>query len=139
MSTIEMAIQIAIDAHKGQVDKAGEPYILHPLRVMMNVSGEAEKIVAVLHDVIEDSAVTLADLERSGFSKEVCAAVGALTKAEQEDYDAYLQRVRQNPIAHRVKLADLTDNMDLQRLPELSPDSYKRMSKYHHAWTYLNS
>ena len=139
MADIERAIKIAVDAHLGQKDKAGAPYILHLLRVMAGVEGESEKIVAILHDIVEDTSITIEDLESEGFSDEICAGVHAMTKIDGEDYDAYLQRVKHNPIAHHVKLADLKDNMNLLRLPELSPELFQKYSKYHQAWQYLTS
>ena len=139
MADIERAIKMAVDAHMGQKDKAGAPYILHPLRVMASVEGEAEKIVAMLHDVVEDTSITIEDLERAGFSTEVCDGVKALTKIDGELYEAYLERVKHNPIANRVKLADIQDNMNLLRLPELTPELFQKYDKYHRAWNYLRS
>lgn len=139
MADIERAIKVAVDAHMGQKDKVGAPYILHPLRVMADVDGEAEKIVAILHDVVEDSPITIKDLETEGFSDEICAGVEAMTKTDGETYEAYLQRVKNNAIALRVKLADLKDNMNLLRLPELTPELFQKYDKYHRAWQYLTS
>lgn len=139
MVDIERAIKIAVDAHLGQKDKAGAPYILHPLRVMADVESETEKIVAILHDVIEDTPIMLEDLHSEGFSEEVCASVAAMTKTDGESYDVYLQRVKTNPIARRVKLADLKDNMNLLRLKELTSELFQKYEKYHQAWQYLTS
>jgi hypothetical protein len=115
MASIERAIQIAARAHEGQVDKQELPYILHPLRVMDGVEGLDAKIVAVLHDVVEDTSVTLDDLEREGFSGAVLAAVRCVTHAEGESYADYVVRCRPDPIARRVKLSDLADNTRLSR------------------------
>ena len=115
MATIEKALQIAARAHEGQVDKQGLPYILHPLRVMDGVEGLDAKIVAVLHDVVEDTPVTFDDLEREGFSGRVLAAVRCVTHAEGETYADYVVRCRADPIARRVKLSDLADNTRLSR------------------------
>ena len=115
MASIEKALQIAARAHEGQVDKQGLPYILHPLRVMDGVEGLDAKIVAVLHDVIEDTPVTLDELEREGFSGVVLAAVWCVTHAEGETYADYVVRCRADPIALRVKLSDLADNTRLSR------------------------
>ena len=115
MATIEKALQIAARAHEGQVDKQGLPYILHPLRVMDGVEGLDAKIVAVLHDVVEDTEVTIDDLEQAGFSEEVVAAVRCVTHAEGETYADYVVRCRADPIARRVKLSDLADNTRLSR------------------------
>lgn len=116
MSTLEKAIQIAAQAHAGQTDKAGEPYILHPIRVMLRVQIENERIAAILHDVVEDSPVTLEDLAREGFSKEVIEAVDSLTKKKGETRIEAAHRAAANPIAKVVKLADNAENMDLSRI-----------------------
>ncbi len=130
MPTLERAIEISAKAHTGQIDKAGQPYILHPLRVMMAVTGTDEKIVAVLHDVVEDTSVTLADLSDEGFAKTVIAAVFAITKTERESRLDAAKRVVLNPIARAVKLADLTDNMDLKRIALPSEKDLARMEEY---------
>lgn len=113
---INKAFEIARHAHAGQVDKGGNPYILHPVRVALNCQTAEEKIVALLHDVVEDTPVTLEELQRQGFSREVIEAVHCLTKEPGEDYDAFIKRVATNPIATRVKIQDLKDNMDTTRL-----------------------
>lgn len=115
MATLEKALEIAARAHAGQKDKEGLAYILHPLRVMHRVSDEAARIVAVLHDVVEDTSVTLDDLRAAGFSDEVMAAVACVTHARHEPYAEYVVRCRNNPIARQVKLADLEDNSLLSR------------------------
>lgn len=130
---LDKAIQIAVTAHRGQVDRGGEPYILHPMRVMIEQKGRTEKICAILHDVIEDTDVTFEDLRREGFSEEVINALNALTKRDGEAYEDYVARVVQNPIAMRVKLMDLTDNMDLSRLNITEPSDLKRFQKYEKA------
>src|SRR3954452_19997742 len=107
MATIEKALQIAAKSHEGQTDKVGQPYLLHPLRVMNSVEGEEARIVAVLHDVIEDTAITEDDLRREGFSEAVIAAVLCLTHRKGEPYAGYVVRCKGNDIARRVKLADL--------------------------------
>ncbi len=112
MSTIERAIEIAACAHAGQIDKAGEPYIFHPLRLMLAVKTREQQMAAVLHDVVEDTNLTLDDLRAEGFSEEVLEAVKALTKVDGEARLEAAQRAAQNPIARAVKLADVTDNMD---------------------------
>src|SRR3954451_4706993 len=115
MATIEKAIQIAALAHDGQVDKEGLPYILHPLRVMAGVEGLEAKIVAVLHDVIEDTPVTADDLRQEGFSEAIIAAVLCVTHRKDEPYADYVVRCKGNEIARRVKLSDLEDNTRLSR------------------------
>jgi hypothetical protein len=110
MSTLESAIRIAVAAHAGQTEKGGAAYITHPLRVMAAVETEEERIVAVLHDVIEDTAVTLDDLRREGFGEDVLAAVACVTHRPGESYADYVVRCKGHPVARRVKLADLADN-----------------------------
>lgn len=141
MSDLERAIEIALDAHAGERDQAGETYIRHPLRVMQAMDTETERIVAVLHDVVEDSPYTLADLEEE-FNREVRDAVDRLTKKEDErtamDSDEYYLNVfiptaAENDIARKVKKADIRDNMDLSRLSEVSDDDLERIKKYHRA------
>ncbi|MGP1463586.1 phosphohydrolase [Tannerella sp.] len=131
MSTIEKAIEIAVAAHKGQKDKSGADYILHPLRVMERGKSEIEKICGVLHDVVEDSEWTFKKLENEGFSNEVIAVLRCVTKeSEKEDYDVFINRIAQNPIAIEVKINDLLDNMDITRLKELNEEDVKRLNKY---------
>ena len=128
---LERAIEIAVEAHKGQVDKGGQPYILHPLRVMMSVDLELEKIVAVLHDVVEDSNWTFEALLAEGFSIEVIEALKSVTKeSPDEDYDSFIQRAIRNPIGRKVKIADIRDNLDVTRIPELGEKDLQRISKY---------
>ena len=110
MASIEKALQIAAGAHEGQKDKDGQPYILHPLRVMNAVEDEPAKVVAVLHDVIEDTSVTAEELRREGFDEAVLAAVECLTYRKGEPYADYVVRCKGDEIARRVKLADLEDN-----------------------------
>lgn len=138
MSTIERAIQIATEAHKGQFDKAGREYIGHPIRVMEMGKTEDEKIVGVLHDVIEDTDWTFERLEAEGFSQEVINALRCVTKtSENENYDEFIDRVKKNPLAASVKINDLTDNMDIRRLPYLSDKDVKRLKKYLKAYKRL--
>jgi GTP diphosphokinase / guanosine-3',5'-bis(diphosphate) 3'-diphosphatase len=130
MATLEQAIAIAAQAHAGQVDKAGQPYILHPLRVMLSVTTEAERMAAVLHDVVEDTAITLEDLRHEGFPEAVIDAIVALTKTPGETRLAAAQRAVVNPIARQVKLADVADNMDLSRIAEPTERDYARLKEY---------
>ena len=130
MSTLERAIEIATEAHKGQYDKAGNDYIGHPLRVMDMGRTEEEKIVGVLHDVVEDTEWTFALLAAEGFSQEVIDALQCVTKlSENENYDDFIERVKKNPLATAVKINDLSDNMDIRRLPYLSDKDVKRLKK----------
>jgi (p)ppGpp synthase/HD superfamily hydrolase len=118
-----------LQAHAGQVDKAGEAYILHPMRVMQQMSSDEERIVAVLHDVVEDSSWTLADLQNEGFSEEVLDALDKLTKREGEEYMAFVKRAKDNPIARAVKIADTRDNMDLSRIGEPIEEDRRRIEE----------
>ena len=139
MSNLDTALAIAIQAHAGQVDKAGQPYILHPLRLMFQMETEEEMITAVLHDVVEDSNVTLDALRQAGFSEEVVTAVAAVSRQDDETYEEFIRRLRPNALAAKVKLADLTDNMDARRLKTITPKDLARIEKYHHAWIALTS
>jgi len=137
---LERAIEIAVEAHKGQIDKGGSPYILHPLRVMMSVDLELEKIVAVLHDVVEDSNWTFEALLAEGFSIEVIEALQSVTKeSPDEDYDLFIQRAIHNPIGRKVKLADLRDNLDVTRITELVEKDLQRINKYKKALKILSA
>ena len=138
MSTQSKAIEIAISAHKGQKDKSGADYILHPLRVMSRGKTETEKICSILHDVIEDSDWTFEALEKEGFSSEVITVLRCLTKeSDEEDYDRFINRIAQNPIAVQVKINDLLDNMDVTRCKQLNERDLKRLNKYLKAYWQL--
>ncbi|MEJ2538587.1 MAG: HD domain-containing protein [Gemmatimonadota bacterium] len=132
MSTLERAISIAAEAHAGQTDKSGAPYILHPLRVMMRVEGDDARIAAVLHDLVEDTHWTFDDLRTEGFDEAVVAALDALTRREGELYMDFCRRAATNELARQVKLADIDDNLDPARvaaLPEQNrslPDRYRK-------------
>jgi (p)ppGpp synthase/HD superfamily hydrolase len=134
MSTLERAIAIAAEAHAGQVDKAGAPYVLHPLRMMLRVSSNEERIVAVLHDVCEDCPGWDFDrLRREGFSERIIAALDSVTKRDGEDYEAFVRRAAADPVGRAVKLADLNDNSDLTRIAEPAPRDFERIEKYRRA------
>ena len=138
MSTLERAIEIATEAHRGQLDKAGCDYIEHPLRVMAAGKSLDEKIVGVLHDVVEDTNWTFEGLAAEGFSAEVIEALRCVTKlSESEPYDKFIARVKRNPLAVAVKLNDLSDNMDIRRLPYLSDKDVKRLKRYLKAYKQL--
>ncbi len=134
---LDRAIEIAERAHRGQNDRYGAPYILHPLRVMQRMDTELQKIVAVLHDVVEDSEWTLDALREVGFSEEVVEAVDRLSKRDKEPYPEYIERVARNGLAVKVKIADLEDNMDVRRIPELTQKDAARLQRYHGAWIRL--
>ena len=131
MSTLERAIEIATEAHRGQFDKAGNDYIGHPLRAMAAGKTTEEKIVGVLHDVVEDTDWTFERLAVEGFSGEIIEALRCVTKlSENEPYDKFIARVKENPLAVAVKLNDLSDNMDIRRLPYILDKDVKRLKKY---------
>lgn len=136
---LEKAIIIATKAHSGQVDKAEESYVLHPLRVMLKLKTEDEKIVGVLHDVIEDTDVTYDDLRKEGFSEIIIEALKRVTKIDGEDYMDFVKRAKENPISSKVKLADLEDNMDINRIANPTEKDFKRIEKYKRAKAFLLS
>jgi (p)ppGpp synthase/HD superfamily hydrolase len=137
---IKHAIQIAVKAHAGQRDKAGQPYILHPLRMMFAVEAEEERIVAVLHDVVEDCAGwTFERLKNHGFSHAVLEAMNSVTKKPDEDYMTFVRRAGANPIGRQVKIADLRDNIDLSRIADPSARDHARIAKYMEALNYLTT
>ena len=138
-SQSEKAYEIAKRAHLGQVDKAGEDYIKHPEKVASFVETDEEKAVAYLHDVIEDTELTLEDLHEYEFSKEVIEAVDIITKKKGEDYRNYLNSVKKNKLARAVKLADLRHNSDLTRLIKVTEKDIERKEKYQKAIDFLNS
>lgn len=130
-NTLEKAILLAKEAHKGQLDKGGAPYIEHPMRVMAAVRATDEKIIAVLHDVIEDTSITAHDLKsRLDLSDDLLHALQLLTRDPHQDYLDYIRCLAQNPLAAAVKAADLEDNMNLSRLPSITPKDLRRMEKY---------
>lgn len=133
------AMHVAINAHGKQLDRNGQPYIGHCFRVMSAGQTIEEKTVGVLHDVLEDTELNITNLSLEGFSEEVIDAVHTLSKLENEDYDHYIRRVIRNDLAIRVKLNDLTDNMDLRRLETISDDDVVRMRKYVHAYNQLTN
>lgn len=135
------AMRVAYDAHHGQLDKGGAPYINHPLHVAESMTTEAETIAALLHDVVEDTDITFDDLLEMGFPVESVDAVRVLTKTDDADYEAYVRNIRENPIARRVKIADIRHNMDLSRIgmtEETMTDSVRtRREKYQKSYDYL--
>lgn len=137
--TLEMAIALAVEKHRGKRDKGGQPYILHPLRVMLAVDTDEERRVAVLHDVVEDTGVTLEDLRALGYPEREVLAIDALTrrKDRERNYEEFIERARQNPLARKVKLADLADNMDVRRLAVVDDAARERLERYRQAWVGL--
>lgn len=131
--TLEKFIVIATEAHAGQVDKGGHPYILHPIRVMLRCTTLEERVVAILHDVLEDTdwaKYGVYALEREGLTKDMSEALLCLTRRPEESYEDFIERIALNPLATRVKLADLADNMDVSRLSSWTPADESRMRKY---------
>lgn len=138
MATLEEAILIAAEAHRGQTDKAGASYILHPLRMMMKMNTEVEMMTAILHDVVEDSDEwTIEKLRERGFSDEVLEAVESVTNREGESYDEFIERAGKSPIARKVKIADLEDNMNVRRIGKIREKDLIRLKKYHKSWNLL--
>ncbi len=129
---LEMAIRLAVDSHAGQFDKAGKPYILHPLRVMNAVNSIDEKIVGVLHDVVEDTDITLVQLTQDyDFPIRIVSAIDVLTKRPSQSYEDYIALVKNDELARIVKQADMRDNSDLFRLHEVEEKHMKMIKKYH--------
>ena len=136
---LERAIALAVEAHAGQADKAGMPYILHPLRMLLRMSTPDEMMAAVLHDVVEDTPVTLDALRAEGFPEPVIAAVDAVTRRGGESYEEFVERAGADPVGRRVKIADLEDNMNLLRLGArgVSEKDMERLNRYLRAWRHL--
>ena len=133
---LETALKVAVEAHYGQRDKGGRPYIFHPLRVAAGCSGKAQ-VAALLHDTVEDTSVTFEQLAGLGIDGEILAAVRLLTHDKSVPYLDYVRKVKENPIAREVKLSDLRGNMDLKRLKSLTDEDIRRIKKYHEAYMIL--
>ena len=138
ISLLQKAIAIAVQAHHRQTRKNGLPFVLHPLRVACALRTETERIVAVLHDVVEDTSWTFDDLRREGFPEHILQALDCVTKREGESYDDFVTRAASNPIARRVKLADLEDNMNVRDLAQVTARDAERLAKYLKAWHRLS-
>lgn len=134
---LDKALQIATEAHKGQKDKAGNDYITHPIHVSEHCKSPKAKIVAMLHDTLEDTSITVEDLREHGFDEEIIDGVLSVTRKANETYADFIIRAAQNPIGKEVKIADLEDNMDIRRLEHLTEHDFKRCNKYLHSWRYL--
>ena len=124
------AVKLCFSAHKNQVDKSGLPYVFHPFHLAEQMEDEDTTIVALLHDVVEDTDVTFADLAEMGFSQNVIGALRVMTHLEGVPYMEYVAQIRKNPIARRVKLADLRHNSDLSRLDQVDEAALARVEKY---------
>lgn len=133
LTKLEQAIKIALEVHSGQVDKAGEMYLLHPLRLMFKFQTEDERVVAVLHDVVEDGEITLENLKLLGFSDSVVNAIDCLSRRKAEKYGNFISRLSINEIARKIKIEDIKDNLDLTRLNHIGEKELKRIEKYHHS------
>ena len=127
---LEKDIEIAVEAHRGQIDKAGKEYILHPMRVMLRGRNDTEMIVGILHDVVEDTPITIDMLRLEGFSEDILAALECVTKRRGESYGTFIDRVLTNPLATQVKLYDMEDNMNRDRIPYPTPKDEARFRKY---------
>ena len=138
MNLIEKSLEIALKAYLGQKDKAGKTYILHPLRLMAKMHTEDEMAVALLHDVIEDSDFTAGDLLSEGIPQNVVEAVELLSKQVGDSYDEFIDRVLDNPLAAKVKKADIEDNINVLRLNSVTEKDLQRIAKYHKAWKRLD-
>lgn len=130
MSTLEKAIALAATQHAGQLDKGGQPYILHPLRLMLQFSNPTLQIIAVLHDILEDTATTAEDLKALGFSVEIIQAIKALTKQTCESRLEAAKRTALNPLATQVKYVDALDNMNLSRINNPTARDFARLEEY---------
>lgn len=137
MTDLERAIRLAVEAHAGQTDRAGAPYVLHPLRMMLRMATDAERMAAVLHDVVEDTPWTLDGLRAEGFPADVIEAVDRLTRREDETYEAFTARAAGHPVSRRVKVADLEDNMDVRRMEAVGDGDAARLARYLRAWREL--
>lgn len=126
----KQAMKLCYEAHQGQVDKSGIPYVFHPIYVAEQMSDEATTIVALLHDVVEDTDYTLDDLTRMGFDDTVTDALALLTHKKGVPYLEYVAKLKNNPIVRAVKLADLRHNSDLSRLDEMDEKAKSRLEKY---------
>ncbi|MBH0059321.1 hypothetical protein I6F65_20475 [Pseudoalteromonas sp. SWXJZ94C] len=139
MDIIEKSLEIALKAYSGQKDKAGQTYILHPLRLMAKMDTDEERAVALLHDVIEDSDYTADDLLTQGIPSNIVNAVQCLSKIKGESYDLFIKRVKTNSLATKIKIADIEDNINILRLDTVNENDLSRVAKYHRAWKSLHS
>lgn len=139
MGQFELAVQIATECHKGQKDKAGVDYIHHPLKVSELCTHEISKCVAVLHDVMEDCGVTYNELLDNGVISEIVWRVCQLTHEKEDTYKDYIEKISLDPVAREVKIADLTHNMDIRRIPNPTEADFKRIEKYKKALDFLKS
>ena len=135
----ELALQISQKAHEGQFDKGGNDYIQHPLRVADSLDDLEQKIVALLHDVIEDSKISIDQLINYGFTNRIVNSIKILKKKTKISYDDYIRAVKKDNSAWRVKIADIKDNLDISRIPNPTDADYERIEKYRAALNFLES
>lgn len=133
------AMKLCFKAHKDQVDKSGMPYVFHPFHVAEQMTDEVTTIVALLHDVVEDTDYTLEDIAAEGFGKDILEAVALMTHEDDVPYLDYVAKLKDNPIARAVKLADLAHNSDLSRIGEIDEETKRRLEKYKKAKDILES
>ncbi len=136
---IDKALDIASRAHENQKDKAGKPYIFHPVRVFSKCQTDEERIVALLHDVIEDTEISTYDLLKEGFPTEIVGAILSISRHDNESYEDFICRVNKNPLGKKIKLYDLEDNLDVKRLEEITEEDRVRLNKYLKAYRYLKN
>ena len=135
----KIALKLCFEAHKDQVDKSGMPYVFHPFHLAEQMTDEETTVVALLHDVIEDTDYTLEDLAEMGFSENVLRAISLMTHDEGVPYMDYVARIKANPIARAVKLADLRHNSNISRLDKVGTSDFERVEKYKKAINLLES
>ena len=136
---IKKAFNIAYSAHHGQYDKSGMPYIFHPVHLAERMSSEEEIIIALLHDVVEDSKISIEELKKEGIDDNILEAISLLTHDKSEDYMEYIKKIKNNPLACSVKIADLTHNSDISRIDNPSVKDYERLEKYKKALDILRN
>ena len=131
--TTKLALKLCFETHKEQLDKSGMPYVFHPFHLAEQMTDEDTTVVALLHDVVEDSDLTIDDLRRMGFGERILAAIARMTHDPAVPYMEYVARIKEDPIAKAVKLADLRHNSDLSRLERITPHDEARAQKYQRA------
>ena len=137
---LQTALEIAIRAHKGSKNKGENDYILHPLRVMLSMNTNDEMIVAILHDVIEDTKWSFEDLEKEKFSKKIILGLRSVTKkSDEEKYEDFIQRAKKNDLGRKVKISDIKDNLNVSRLKLITDKDKNRLKKYENALKILKN
>jgi (p)ppGpp synthase/HD superfamily hydrolase len=135
--SLEDAIELAVEAHRGRRDKLGRPYILHPLRLMSRLATPAEQMAALLHDVIADSDMTIDDFRSRHYDADVVEALDRLNRRDDQTFDAFIARIAEHPVARKVKIADLADNLDLRNWSEIGEPERERLTRYRSGWETL--